>query len=180
MTLAQMKLKVLNLIEESNKDNEKYTDDLDISNKINDVINQVMFELCRLKKLPAYEQIEVKKDEILELAELESFYQLKTIRGVLYDELSDNTIIFLENGTALVSYYKFPKRITEENEEKYKFEITDDVLEIMPYGVAADLLKSDVSNQYGQIYANRYTELKQMLDPRTNTGNICIEGGVDI
>ena len=50
----------------------------------------------------------------------------------------------------------------------------------MPYGVAADLLKSDVSNQYGQIYANRYTELKQSLDPRYNTGGFYIDGGTKI
>lgn len=180
MTLAEMKLKTLNLIEESNKDNPNYTDDLDIANKINDVINQVMFELCRYKKISTYEQIKVSKDEELEMSDLDNFYQLKSIKGVDYDELSENTIVFLEDGTATIQYYKFPKRITEKNQETYKFELTDDVLEIMPYGIAADLLKSDVSNQYGQIYANRYNELKQMLDPRTSTGRIFIDGGLDI
>lgn len=180
MTLSEMKLKTLNLIEESNKGNEKYTDDLDIANKIDDVINQIMFELCRYKKLPAYEQIEVKENEILELNDLDNFYQLKAIKGVEYEELSENTIIFLTTGVATIQYYKLPKRITEKNENSYKFELTDDVLEIMPYGIAADLLKSDVSNQYGQIYANRYSELKQMLDPRVSTGSIYIEGGLDI
>lgn len=180
MTLVEMKLKVLNLIEESNKDNKKYTDDLDIANKINDVINQIMFELCRYKKISSYEQMEVNEDEILELKDLENFYQLKAIKGANYEELSEDTIKFTENGTVIIQYYKFPKRINEKNESNYKFELTDDILEIMPYGIAADLLKSDVSNQYGQIYANRYNELKQMLDPRVSTGSIYIEGGLDI
>ena len=50
----------------------------------------------------------------------------------------------------------------------------------MPYGVAGDLLKSDVSNQYGQIYANRYAELKSQLDPRYSLGSIYIDGGIDV
>jgi hypothetical protein len=48
----------------------------------------------------------------------------------------------------------------------------------MPYGVAADLLKSDVSAEYGAIYATRYKEMLQMLDPRYQMNSITIEGGV--
>ena len=55
-----------------------------------------------------------------------------------------------------------------------------DVLEIMPYGVAADLLKSDVSSNYGQMYAKRYEELKQTLDPRYSLTMVSCEGGIDI
>ena len=52
MNLLEMKKKVLGLIEELNPDNELLTDDQGIATKINDVINQIMFELVRLKKLP--------------------------------------------------------------------------------------------------------------------------------
>ncbi len=179
MTLEEMKKKTLNLIEEIDTENDNLTADIDIANKINDVINQIMFELCRYKKIPAYEKLEVKQDEKMELSELDNFYQLKSIQGVEFDLLG-NTVIFLEPGTATIQYYKFPKRITEKNQSNYKFELSDDVLEIMPYGIAADLLKSDVSNQYGQVYANRYAELKQMLDPRYDVGSIVMEGGLDI
>ena len=181
MTLLEMKKKVLKLIEEINTDDsEKITDDIDIENKLVDVTNQIMFELCRIKKLPAYETIEVKENEEIELEkELKNFYQLEAIRGVQFEEYG-NLIIFNEAGTAKIYYFKYPKRITAENEANYKFEISDDVLEIMPYGIAADILKSDVSNQYGKIYENRYMELKQGLDPRYNTGSVYIEGGIDV
>ena len=43
MTLAEMKKKVLGLIEELNPDSELLTDDPDIATKINEVINQIMF-----------------------------------------------------------------------------------------------------------------------------------------
>ena len=52
------------------------------------------------------------------------------------------------------------------------------MLEIMPYGVAADLLKSDVSAEYGNIYATRYESMLQRLDPRYAMGFVTIEGGV--
>ena len=52
MTLKEMKRKVLALIEELNPDSDLLTDDPDIATKINEVINQVMFELARMKKIP--------------------------------------------------------------------------------------------------------------------------------
>jgi hypothetical protein len=53
-----------------------------------------------------------------------------------------------------------------------------DVLEIMPYGIAADLLKSDVSAQYGRIYEQRYKDALQMLDVNSNEGRATIVGGI--
>ena len=48
----------------------------------------------------------------------------------------------------------------------------------MVYGVAADLLKSDVSAEYGRIYSERYEQMLQRLDPRYTMNSIYIEGGV--
>ena len=45
MNLKEMKQKVTRLIEEASTDTNKITDDPDIALKLNDVINQVMFEL---------------------------------------------------------------------------------------------------------------------------------------
>jgi hypothetical protein len=50
----------------------------------------------------------------------------------------------------------------------------------MPYGIAADLLKSDISSEYGSIYATRYETMLQRLDPRHQMPSISIEGGVSI
>jgi hypothetical protein len=50
----------------------------------------------------------------------------------------------------------------------------------MPYGIAADLLKSDVSTEYGSIYATRYESMLQRLDPRYQMNSIYIEGGVTV
>ena len=79
-----------------------------------------------------------------------------------------------------VEYFKYPIAITDTTkDDEYTFELSDDALEIMPYGVAADLLKSDVSSNYGAIYSQRYETMLQRLDPRYNMGSIYIEGGIE-
>jgi len=178
MTLTEMKKKVLRLIEEINPKSELLTDDPDISEKINDVINQIQNELARIKKIPVKEELSVKKDEEYDLYEIDkNMYQLNVIRGVKNDIIG-NTIIFNESGTAKIYYYKYPKQITYDTiGDSFKFELSTDVLEIMPYGVAGDLLKSDPATNYGQLYSNRYEQMIQRLDPRYHTGSISFEGG---
>lgn len=187
MTLLEMKKKILALIEELNPESELLTDDPDISAKINEVINQVMFELVRMKKLPKYTEIEVTEGDILTFAEIEKacgyeIYQIAHICGVGFTSKADGTVFKItESGTAEIDCYVFPERITEKTKDKaYEFELTPDVLEIMPYGVAGDLLKSDVSAEYGNIYATRYESMKQMLDPRYQMATLTVEGGYDI
>lgn len=185
MTLLEMKKKVLGLIEELNPDSELLTDDPDIATKINDVVNQVMFELARLKKLPGYVETPVNEGELIDFDRIEkasgyAVYQIGPVRGVKCEYKAQGTIVkALESGIAEIEFFKFPESITEKTKGNYEFELTSDMLEIMPYGVAADLLKSDISTEYGRIYADRYESLKQMIDPRYSTGGIFIEGGVD-
>ena len=187
MTLLDMKTKVLRLVEELNPNNEALTDDPDIAAKINDVINQVMFELARYKKIPKYVEIDVTEGEILDFAAIERAcgyepYQVATISGVAHSVRASGTIFKMqESGVAEIDCFVYPERITDKTKDKaYEFELSSDVLEIMPYGVAADLLKSDVSAEYGRIYAERYAELKQLLDTRYQTATFSVEGGYDI
>ena len=187
MTLLELKKKVLAMIEELNPESEVLTDDPDISAKINEVINQVMFELVRIKKIPKYVEIAVESGQLLEFADIESacgyeIYQLGTVGGVPYVPRANGTVLkFFSSGTAEIDCYVYPERITEKTKDKaYEFELSPDVLEILPYGVAADLLKSDVSAEYGNVYAQRYMELKQMLDPRYQHTTIYIEGGYNV
>lgn len=187
MTLLDMKTKVLRLVEELNPDSEYLTDDPDIAAKINDVINQVMFELARFKKIPKYVEIDVNKGDLLTFEDIErecgyEIYQLGTIGGVSYIPKANGTVLKItESGVAEIDCFVYPERITDKTKDKaYEFELSNDVLEIMPYGVAGDLLKSDVSSEYGSIYATRYESMKQMLDPRYQMNTFTVEGGYDI
>lgn len=187
MTLFDEKVKVLGLIEELNPDSEYLTDDPDIATKINEVFNMVMFELARIKKIPKYVELEVKAGDVIEFADIESecgyeIYQVATISGVRYKPRANGTIFkFTESGTAEIDCHVYPERITAKTKDKaYEFELSPDVLEIMPYGVAGDLLKSDVSAEYGNIYSARYESMLQRLDPRYQMPSISIEGGYNI
>ena len=186
MTLKEMKTKVLALIEELNPDSEYLTDDPDIAAKINYVTNQILFELARLKKLAKYVEMEVSKGDKVEFTDIErecgyEVFQVKLFGGVNNIPKADGAVYkILESGTAEIDCYVYPERIDDKTKDNYEFEISSDALEIMPYGVAADLLKSDVSAEYGNIYATRYESMKQMLDPRYQMSSITIEGGVSV
>ena len=187
MTLNEMKKKILKLIEEYDKtNNTDFTNDPDIALKINDVINQIMFELSRVKKIPNYLELDVVEGDLIGFPDIkletkQDVYQIDVVKGVKHEFKAQGTIIkVLEDGIAEIEYFSYPKRITDENAADYVFELSDDVLEVMPYGVAGDVLKSDVSNAYGNVYSQRYEQLKSQLDIRYNTGSIEIEEGVSV
>lgn len=184
MILNEMDQKVLALIEELNPESEYLTDDPDIAAKKNYVTNQIMFELARIKKIPKYIEMEVSKGDKVTFADLEKecgyeIFQISLVCGVNCVFKADGTVLkILEDGTAEIDVYVYPERITDKTNGSYEFELSADALEVMPYGVAADLLKSDVSAEYGNIYATRYDSMKQLLDPRYAMPMITIEGGV--
>lgn len=185
MTLLEMKKKVLGLIEELNPNSTLLTDDPDIATKINDVINQVQFELARMKKIAGYVEMAVSAGDLITFEDIATasgyeVYQLDVVRGVEYELKAQGTLIkVLEDGTLEVDYFRYPELITEKTKDSYEFELSADALEIAPYGIAGDLLKSDVSTSYGQIYSQRYENMLQRLDPRYSMGSIYIESGCE-
>ena len=184
MTLKELKEKVLGMIEELNPNSTLLTDDPDIATKFNDVTNQIMYELARMKKIPKYVEMVVTKGEMVEFADIEKecgyeIYQISMVSGVDFSSKANGTVLkILEDGVAEIDVFVYPERITSKTKDNYEFELSPDALEIMPYGVAGDLLKSDVSTEYGTIYSTRYESMLQRLDPRYQMTSIYIEGGV--
>ena len=98
MTLLEMKKKVLGMIEELNPNSELLTDDPDISTKINDVTNQIMFELARMRKISKYVEMEVNEGDLIEFADIEKacgyeVYQVALVGGVHYAPKANGTIL---------------------------------------------------------------------------------------
>lgn len=182
MTLGDIKKKTLSLIEEIDTNGQSLTKDPDIAAKLNYVINQVQNELSRVKKIPDYTELEVNEGDLIRFEDITSdykVYQLDVTRGIKYDYKAQGTIIkCLEAGTLEIEYFRYPEEINSLTKDNFELELSNDVLEIMPYGVAADLLKSDVSNAYGNVYAQRYEQMKGELDIRYNTGTIEFVGGM--
>ena len=180
MTLEEMKQKVYSLIEEYSEDAEDLTEDEDLALKMNSVINQVQNELARMKKIEEYTTLDGREGDVIDFSSVDNnLYQLNIVKG-LDCEIIGQKIKFNEEGTAEVYYYRYPTQINMDTDDSQELDLSIDALEIMPYGVAADLLKSDVSSNYGQIYADRYREMKNELDPRYAMGSVYIEGGIDI
>lgn len=180
MTLEEMKQKVYSLIEEYSEDAEELTEDEDLALKMNSVINQIQNELARMKKIEEYTTLDGSEGDVIDFSSVDSdLYQLNIVRGVDC-EIIGQKIKFNEAGTAEVYYYKYPTQINADTDDSQELDLSIDALEIMPYGVAADLLKSDVSSNYGQIYADRYREMKSELDPRYSMGSVYIEGSINI
>lgn len=186
MTLKEMKMKVLGMIEEVNPNHALLTDDPDIATKFNDVTNQVMFELVRIKKIAKYVEMKVSAGDLITFADIEKecgyeVFQLGIVGGVNHTYKANGTIIkVLESGTAEIDCFVYPERITEKTKDSYEFELSPDALEVMPYGIAGDLLKSDISTEYGSVYSARYESMLQRLDPRYHMTSVYIDGGVDI
>jgi hypothetical protein len=183
MTLKELKTKVLALIEELNASSPLLTDDPDIALKINDVTNQILYELARIKKIPKYFEMEVHKGDLLDFSALEAecgytIFQMGNVCGVNYVPKGNGTVLkILEDGVAEIDVFVYPERITSTTKDNFELEISADVLEIAPYGIASDLLKSDISAEYGSVYGTRYESMKQLLDPRYGMPSIYIEGG---
>jgi hypothetical protein len=164
MTLKEMKAKTFSLIEEYYPDLKGLAEDEDVLNKINGVVNQIQMDLMKYRKINAYKEIEVNENKVINLKEeLEGCYQLKSIyigEDVEYSMPNEDIIVFPDdyNGTIKVYYYKYPKEVKvifddDDDETKYdedfEFDLDLVLLEIMPYGIAADLLKMDMISNYG-------------------------------
>ena len=193
MTLKEMKIKVFSLIEEYYPNLKEMAEDEDVLNKINGVINQIQLDLMPYRKLTDNTTIEVAQDDdkTINLKDyIEDMYQLNKIvfnDAVSYDMPDDDTIILPEDyeGEFTIYYYKYPELVelepsTENYDNTYEFELDNILLEIMPYGVAADLLKMDMISNYGRYFYERYLEMKNRIDSRKSNGIIAFEGGIDV
>lgn len=175
MNLLEMKKRIYELIEEASDSETVLTDDPDYEKKINTCINIINNELARIRKIPAKMEFDASEENTMKFPS--DMYQINKVIGTDFEVIGDE-IIFPEDfkDIATIYYYKFPNEINRDTEdEEYEFELEQDALECLAFGVAGDMLKSDPSTNYGTIYSNRYNELKQYLDTRRTTGTIFID-----
>lgn len=186
MTLGELKRKVFALIEELDESKKELTADPDLATKINGVVCQVLYELARLKKIPRYCEIEVHEGDRITFEDIEKevgnqVYQVSLFGGVLCEPRANNTIFKInEDGTAEIDCFVYPEHIDHKTKDNIELELSPDCLEIAVYGIAADILKADVSTEYGSVYAARYESLKQTLDPRNAMNMVTVVGGINI
>lgn len=206
MTLKEMKIKTFSLIEEYYPNEPDLAEDEDVINKINGVINQITMDLMKYRKIPANTKIDITKDDdriinLLNTKKLPNKVKIYQINKIIlvssngatnsYNQIDDTTIELPSDfvGSIYIYYSKMPKlcQITfdsederREEDENFTFDLDNVLLEIMPYGVAADLLKMDMISNYGTYFYNRYVEMRNNIDSRRAVGSIRFEGGIDV
>ena len=193
MTLKDMKIKTFSLIEEYYPEVTGLAEDEDVKNKINGVVNQIQLDLMKYRKTNKTHTKEITNETaktIIINSEISDIYQLNKIvlePSVEYDMPDDNTLVLPDDyeGTLKIYYYKYPTKVelTPESptyDVTFTFDLDPVLLEIMPYGIAADLLKMDMISNYGKYFYDRYLEMKNNIDSRKSAGMIYIDGGVDI
>lgn len=206
MTLKEMKIKVFSLIEEYYPELSGLAEDEDVLNKINGVVNSIQLDLMKYRKLPAKTTITIddENENIITLSEsISDIYQLNKIflrpssdSGILdphheYNLIDDDTLEVDPSfrGNVEIYYYKLPNicQLTFENstardayDASFTFDLDLPLLEVMPYGIARDLLRLDMISGYGSYFEKTYNELKMQLDGRRTRGFISIVGGEDI
>lgn len=164
MTLGENKKITLGLIEEYSKTNPLLTDDDDISTRLNYVYSTSYQELSEKKKIIKTKTLkEISDDEIeegyTEYTLPSNMYQLKNIIALDENNKKVNadyyTIgkkkIYINNESNyqyILEYYAYPTFITDETEDDFTLELDQDALMILPYMVAADILKTDPSADY--------------------------------
>ena len=201
MTAKEMKIKTFSLIEEYYPERTELADDQDVIYKINGVINSIMLDLMKYRKIPAKYSYELNEgNTTLALNSIPDFYQLNTIPDIEYDVVGNYEIVFNVEDVELpktvnIYYFKYPElmdlefeatstqtkeQVSAEYDDGFEIELELDIQEIMPYGIAADLLKNDMISGYGRYFNERYIELKGLIDSRKTQGMAMVSGGVDL
>lgn len=200
MTLKEMKNKTFSLIEELYPNEPKMAEDEDVINKINGVVNQIQLDLMKYRKINAYKEIKItnESDKLINLKkEIPDLYQLSNVtfdKEIDYEMPNDELIKLPEDyeGNITIYYYKYPELVQTifendtdnveylKQDEEFVFELDNILLEIMPYGIAADLLKMDMISSYGKYFYERYLEMKNQIDSRRTSGIVKIVGGIDV
>jgi len=178
MTLGENKKITLGLIEEYSKANPKLTDDEDISTRLNFVYATNYQELSEKKRILKTKVLKEISDEVVESGYTEytlpsSMYQMKNVIALDENNNKVNTDyytvgkkkIYINNDSNyqyILEYYAYPTVIEEDTDDDFVLELDQDVLMILPYMVASDILKTDPSADYTAFEVEYRRKLEQL------------------
>lgn len=175
MTLGDIKKRTLALIEALDTSLLLLTDDIDFQKKINYCVDQIQTELSQIKPITAKTSFTV-TNSTLEQSLPSGFYQVDRLETNFF--IYDSKIVFEKEGTYDMYYSKFPTTITADTADTVTMELTLDCLNAMPYGVASDMLKADVSTDYS-VYAKRYNDLLNQIRVGTTKSSVYVDDSVE-
>ncbi len=193
MKLKENKKIALSLIEEFSQDSEYLTQDEDIRNRLNHIYNTCQNNLARIKKITKIKDLEFERsseEKYIKIELPDDMYKFKNIivldektnspkmNIAKYNFVGDDIYVDISTeGKHILEYYAYPKQITyETDDEEYELEIDADAQNLLPYAVASDILKTDLSADY-TAFENKYRYELQSLDPNKKEMTLNIEEG---
>lgn len=178
MNLGTLKDYAVQLIDEfSNK--EYKTDDDDIRVKLNNLFNMGQIELSNIRKIKRFLELEISDiDKYITYTLPENFKELIRVDGSPNNEIKYRIqedghekkikVISQLLEKIEIEYYSTPSIIDDNTSDSYKFEIDLDAQMLLPYYVASDILKSDVSADYTSFEA-KYSNKLELLNVGKNS-----------
>ena len=184
MTLGQAKSAAMMLIDQYTPDSPP-TDDEETLSKLNCLVELAQVQLCQIKKkerrcvlLESQGTVDPETG-MLTFALPKDFYQLRRVTMAdtgqeAWAEIYGDTLeTQAGHGTMILQYYAYPPEITDDTPDDTALELDRDTAQVLPYTVAADLLKADPSADYASFEA-KYMGLLANLDPRMSAGRLVI------
>lgn len=202
MTLGDIKATAYALIDEYAPDEPTFTEDEDLSAKMNLIANISCHELSGIKPIKRITAITrtgrgttdyergfelpsgIKKiEQIVAYDETtgkpinpiyEIRYGVAKVVGEVTTYVDMIYINDLTDGNFFIKYQKYPTNITKDTLDTLELELDLDAQMVLPFAIASDILKSDVSADYS-IFQRRYEDQLKKLDVRKSKGMIIVD-----
>ena len=182
MTLGQAKAMVMKLLDDYMIESPP-TDDEETLAKLNAMIQSAQVFLSTVKKIRKSCTIQHEPNGTW-CAEYELPNDFSQAYKVRDENGNDYAVEFIGEKVLVkdlkpqnirIDYYAFPSEITDQTTDDFILELAQDAQQVLPYAVAADILKMDPSADY-TAFEVKFNNLMQNLDTRQNIG-ISFVGG---
>lgn len=176
------------LVDEYAPKSEFHTDDEDIRIKAKNLYAPVYLELANLKTNSrtkelgftytgedAYDEVKLPSRKVKKIIALDKNNK-KTTGDYYY--VSDTKVMISKKYDCryICEYIPNVTFITDETEDDFQLELTDDLCAVLPYKVASDYLKTDPSADW-TAFEKRANAMLQMLDTASKGMSVHIEAG---
>ena len=176
MTLLENIKVFLSLVDEYAPDNKMFTTDEDIQIKAKLLYNPVYQELANIKTNSKSKELSFSYtgEKAYDEVKLPSAKKIKKIFCLDnkncpttgdYFYISDEKVMISKEKEVryLCEYIPTVTQITEETDDDFELELSDELCAVLPYKVASDLFKTDPSANY-QAFERRASAMLQILD----------------
>ncbi len=165
MKLKEIKKATLALLDEYIKENPFFTNDEDIRDNLNILINQAQYDLFLIspiyKTFTPYQTQSINGYFVYDMPlNFYNFYKTHQLKPDVIDFFFIGKKLYVKDTSSLsfvLEYIAYPEYITEDTDEEMIIDLPDEYLMCIPYIVVSDILKTDPSADY-KAFESRYIQ----------------------